>query len=600
MGSGAEIFNSVINQGGTPAMLSNTLALRPAFGYRGRIFIATDTREIYRDTGISWELIGSGGGSVNIYNSNGTLTGNRLVNTAGNSLTFSDVLNGTQLIYQNTGGYSTLTVNTNTGSGSGSYISSANSFTGALSTFSDTGSLFGINRQGYTSINHSVGNGILFGTINNTNINIGTNNILRGAITSTGRFLFGTLTDAGFLADFNGTLRVNNTITQQQTGFSGSLTISHNANSTHRINNIATGNYLQFGPTNSIRSEADFIVNSNYDLYANRRIIMLSGNEFRIDQFFPGNDTKAGFNLFSTYNNIGAGGTNTAFFGNIIPSFVNATTGTYNLITLRNRPTYNFTNGTNNAIGYLYDPVLTSLTGFDHIAIQTNSGRVDNYDRLDLPTSNFSDRNAWTLHARLRQTLTPGADQAGAGYYVGGLHIREISASGNNTFGNATINAGGASTLQIDFTSAGTLTASQSGLRAFSGHQIFNTFGGSASGTITHFAGMQILGLYNRNSGSITPTITNAYGLIINNLNDYSHTFTLTNRWGIYQTGGSDNNYLAGKLLVGTTTVTARQVHISGNIELTTTLSGTAGGNSGQHLSIWANGNEYKIALLNP
>ena len=245
-----------------------------------------------------------------------------------------------------------------------------------------------------------------------------------------------------------------------------------------------------------------------------------------------------------------------------------------------------------------YSPTLVG--SFNHIALQTDSGTVDHYDRLDLPTSNFLDRNIWTLHARLRQTLSAGADQAGAGYYVGGLHIREISASGANTFGNATINAGGASTLQIDFTGAGTLTASQSGLRAFAGHQIFNTFGGSASGTITHFAGMQILGLYNRNSGVITPTITNAYGLVINNLNDYSHTFTLTNRWGVYQTGASDNNYLAGKLLVGTTTVTARQVHINGNIELTTTLAGTAGGSSGQHLSIWANGNEYKIALLNP
>ena len=89
MGSGAEIFNSVINQGGTPAMLSNTLSLRPAFGYRGRIFIATDTREIYRDTGTSWELIGSGAvSSVNIYNSDGTLTGNRAVTAGINTLQF--------------------------------------------------------------------------------------------------------------------------------------------------------------------------------------------------------------------------------------------------------------------------------------------------------------------------------------------------------------------------------------------------------------------------------------------------------------------------------------------------------------------------------
>lgn len=593
MGAGAEIFNQVINQQGSPALFSATLANRPAFGYTGRIFIATDTREIYRDTGTSWELIGSGGGSVNIYNSNGTLNGNRLVNTAGNSLTFSDIVNNTQLIYQNTGGYSTLTVNSNTGSGSGSYISSANGFTGALSTFSDTGNLFGINRQGFTSFNHSVGNGILFGTINNTALNFGTNNLIRAAITNTGRFLLGTLTDAGFLADINGTSIFRNDMrVHAQSGI--------------RILNAAgvtnSGGYLLSGSSGG----GDLLFQCNYN---GAGIVENGGNytgSLRITSrgfsyqgsIVPNSITQPAVLGFNAYRNETTGG-NRAALNQI--NYFEASSGTAGFVSYLLTPNLNFTGSYNATLyGIRYNPTMVSMTGVSHIALQTDVGIVDHYDRLDLTTSDFSSRNAWTLHARLRQTLTAGADQFGAGYYVGGLHIREISASGANTFGNATINAGGASTLQIDFTGAGTLTASQAGLRAFAGHQIFNTFGGSASGTITHFAGMQILGLYNRNTGVITPTITNAYGLIINNLNDYSHTFTLTNRWGLYQTGSLDNNYLAGKLLIGTTTVTARQVHIAGNIELTTTVSGTAGGSSGDHLSIWINGVERKIALLNP
>jgi hypothetical protein len=46
---------------------SDTFANRPAFGIVGRIFISTDTKEFFRDTGTSWELIGGPG--------SGTITG---------------------------------------------------------------------------------------------------------------------------------------------------------------------------------------------------------------------------------------------------------------------------------------------------------------------------------------------------------------------------------------------------------------------------------------------------------------------------------------------------------------------------------------------
>ena len=567
MSAGIEFNANVLNQLGTPAMNSNLFANRPAAGFTGRIFISTDTLEIYRDTGTTWELIGSGGGSVNIYNSNGTLTGVRTLTQNNNELTFigglvnfgahgsaTDTRNIRVNQYASLG---TITIGSYGAVGSNFYVSGG----GSLRTLTDSSSAIHFLSGGHVFLNG--GNGVANSSITWTEA---------GRILSNGRLLWNTTTDAGFLADFNGTVAVRNSFTQFGTGsvatFGNGLVLDRDGGTTRIFN----------GPTINYQANTSTLVQHNFT-------------------------NQVGFNNAAIHSIDSGTGAITATSGNVDTARIigrkAAGSGTANFTSLRIAQTVE-NNGTFAGIhrGLWYSPTLVG--SFNHIALQTDSGTVDHYDRSDLTTSNFSDRNIWTLHARLRQTLSAGADQAGAGYYVGGLHIREISASGANTYGNATINAGGASTLQIDFTGAGTLTASQSGLRAFAGHQIFNTFGGSASGTITHFAGMQILGLYNRNSGVITPTITNAYGLVINNLNDYSHTFTLTNRWGVYQTGASDNNYLAGKLLVGTTTVTARQVHINGNIELTTTLAGTAGGSSGQHLSIWANGNEYKIALLNP
>jgi hypothetical protein len=89
MAAGIEIYNYVTNQKGSPALYSDTFANRPAAGFIGRLFVSTDTLEIYRDNGTTWDLISGGGGpSVNIYNSNGTLTGARTMTMAGHNLVF--------------------------------------------------------------------------------------------------------------------------------------------------------------------------------------------------------------------------------------------------------------------------------------------------------------------------------------------------------------------------------------------------------------------------------------------------------------------------------------------------------------------------------
>lgn len=56
-------FN-ILNQLGSPSINSNTFANRPIAGQTGRLFVSTDTFEIYRDNGSSWDLIGGPGTST--------------------------------------------------------------------------------------------------------------------------------------------------------------------------------------------------------------------------------------------------------------------------------------------------------------------------------------------------------------------------------------------------------------------------------------------------------------------------------------------------------------------------------------------------------
>ncbi len=74
---GYGITDAVKNNGGTPGLKSGTNASKGAAGTAGNIYISTDTKEIYRDNGTSWDLIGSATGT------GGTITGV----TAGTGLT---------------------------------------------------------------------------------------------------------------------------------------------------------------------------------------------------------------------------------------------------------------------------------------------------------------------------------------------------------------------------------------------------------------------------------------------------------------------------------------------------------------------------------
>jgi hypothetical protein len=66
---------SILNQKATPAIYADTLALRPAASFAGRLFVATDSPYgVFRDTGAAWVQVASvgGGGSTGVNGLNGT------------------------------------------------------------------------------------------------------------------------------------------------------------------------------------------------------------------------------------------------------------------------------------------------------------------------------------------------------------------------------------------------------------------------------------------------------------------------------------------------------------------------------------------------
>jgi hypothetical protein len=76
---------NVLNQRGSPSWFSDIYANIPTAGYKGRMFISTDTFAFYRDTGTGWDLIGGPGtgtitgsgtsGQVSYFNGSSTLAG---------------------------------------------------------------------------------------------------------------------------------------------------------------------------------------------------------------------------------------------------------------------------------------------------------------------------------------------------------------------------------------------------------------------------------------------------------------------------------------------------------------------------------------------
>ncbi len=89
-------FN-ILNQLGSPAINSNTFANRPAAGQTGRLFVSTDTYEIYRDNGTTWDLIGGPGSS--------TITGSGTATQVAYFTSSQAIGSSANLFWDNTSGF---------------------------------------------------------------------------------------------------------------------------------------------------------------------------------------------------------------------------------------------------------------------------------------------------------------------------------------------------------------------------------------------------------------------------------------------------------------------------------------------------------------
>jgi hypothetical protein len=123
------------------------------------------------------------------------------------------------------------------------------------------------------------------------------------------------------------------------------------------------------------------------------------------------------------------------------------------------------------------------------------------------------------------------------------------------------------------FSAVSTITFTQpSGtIRAASALTAYSQFQNTAAGTITHAAGVAILGI--ENIGGSGLSITNNYQLLINASDEFASTATITNCWGVYQGGANDNNYFAGNTSIGTNILSGLKLNVNGSGKFTSILS---------------------------
>jgi hypothetical protein len=135
--------------------------------------------------------------------------------------------------------------------------------------------------------------------------------------------------------------------------------------------------------------------------------------------------------------------------------------------------------------------------------------------------------------------------------YANSLFAQDIYNVSSSTTVASTTQSG--TTLAINtynFSNVATITFNQpSGtIRAASAVTAYSQFQNTAAGTITHAAGICILGI--ENLGGSALNITDNYQLLINASDEFASTATFTRQWGIYQNGANDTNYFAGNIQI--------------------------------------------------
>jgi hypothetical protein len=562
-------FN-ILNQLGSPAINSNTFANRPAAGQTGRLFVSTDTYEIYRDNGTTWDLIGGPGSST--ITGTGTATqvayftssqaigssanlfwdssNNRLginTNTPTDSLTVtgsayvSGDITGNRIIKIGGLGTEYLMADGTTTTGSGITLTT----TGNSGASTLIGSVLNVPNYTLAGLGGVPTSRTL--TINGTAFDLTADRSWSvGTVTQVAATAGTGISIAGSPINTSGTLTITNTAPDQTVVLSAGTGIS------------VTGTYPSFTITNTAPSPAGAVTGS--------------GTATQVAFWSSASALSSSANLY--WDNV----TNALGINTNTPSAELDVHGT-GVIAQFN---------TTSATGNVNISLQRSNVGIWRIGDTYNGGA--NYFELH---NTVGASNAIEIIAANNKKTFYSSETYTSGVVRGNYFQHTISVANNTTFtttnsisalgaslianfaGNATINTGSRSGSEayntVNFTGAGTLTVNQSTtLRAYDNFSTGWAFAGSATGTITHLSGIRIL--YPSNTGSAI-NVTNNYGLVINDQAANLGTVTYTNRWGIYQEGVSDLNYMAANLLLGSTTNSGEKLQVTGSAAISGNLA---------------------------
>jgi hypothetical protein len=488
-------FN-ILNQLGSPSINSNTFANRPAAGQTGRLFVSTDTFEIYRDNGTTWDLIGGPGSS--------TITGTGTATQVAYFTSSQAIGSSANLFWDNTSGFL------------------------GVGTAAPTTRIEAVKTDG-------------IGIYANFTTNAGSGS------STTALWAKNVTNSSGFAAVIEET-------TPNTTAGQYPLLIKHSLSSGTAGVGMGTGIHWQLPDdagtfkTTQLTIET---INAAAATYATRYRFNVQNNGSSLPVAYI-NSTGLGIftatpgaalDIHST--GIMAQLNSTSATGNSLLAFQRSGSGLWRIGDQYNAGN-NFFELHNTVLGINAMQVFAATN-------KTSWQATENYTS-GVARGNYFDYNL---------TLNPANPLASPNA------ISAVGASLDLTLeGSITIPSGARSGLDaynsIRFTTTGTLTHNQgTQIRAYSNLTAGWAFNGSATGTITHLAGLRAL--FPDNTGSAI-AITNNYALLLNDQTANTGTVTYTNRWGVYQEGASDLNYFAGNSLFGTTTNVGAKIAMNGYI----------------------------------
>jgi len=188
-------------------------------------------------------------------------------------------------------------------------------------------------------------------------------------------------------------------------------------------------------------------------------------------------------------------------------------------------------------------------------------------------TSSVVNASTYGITSGTTVNVLAAASYTGSVVQTGVQGSLKLNFAGAATVSNANPLAG---VIAIDTTNitTGTVTVTQGSapniIRAVSSIYAQLQFEAPSAGTLSHYANIWCASP-NGTTGSLT--VTNYYGILLQSTAASVNGITATTSWGVYQEGTADNNYLAGSLLVGTTTNSGYKLDVVGTARVSSSFT---------------------------